>query len=226
MTSYNQVFDAINKGKPRTHSYGFAQIYLSQNARLHLFSGELCEKACIPDQVSVRHDHRYDFTSEVLKGCIIDQPCRFISADRLCTLGSEPNEPIEPWTEYRVRPAHEVIGVREVSHLDLWQNGNVVPTENKGYVVEREAKVIREGEKYFMAGGEFHATQHVGGTLTLFKRTDPSDRPYSRLLVPPGGVAVHSGEKQPDTQWLRARFLEAVMSLPSQAVDKIAECIL
>lgn len=211
-----RVFRAVMDAKPRTHSYGFAQVYLSETVRLHLFSSAICERACIPEQVPVRHNHRYDFTSWVLRGIIIDKPCYLVNA-----VGPGDHK---AWTIHEVRPAHEGVNERprELSHGELWANGSVKATAWPVYVVEDTPRVIRAGESYDMTSNQFHETAHIGETVSLFKRRNVS-KEWSKLIVPPGYRAEHSMSKQPDIHWLRQQYLNAIIELPQEAMELICK---
>lgn len=214
-----KVYDAILHGhKPRTHSYGFAQIYLGPNndCRLHLFSEKVTVASAIPEQVPVRHNHRYDFRSTVLKGIVIDEPCSFVPNDRIILGGRDLNPNFDlPWSMHEVRPAHHGINERPArvkGHGDLWKDGTVVPADIDGFVVERTPRVIRAGQTYEMKSHEFHQTHFVGETVSLFKRTNVSEA-WSKLLVPSGYTAEHSMSKQPEPEWLKDQFCRAIAEL-------------
>ncbi len=211
-SNFLAVLRAISASKPRTHSYGFAQTYISDTCRLHLFSEAITIESAIPDQVPVRHDHRYDFTSWVLKGVVIDNPCHVVREHLVRMAG-------EPWIMHDVKPAHEAI--RDKDHGAMWREGNVNNLGIRCYVVEGTPRIVHAGESYSMKAREFHATQYIGDTLTLFKRENVSDK-RARLIVPPGYAGQHSIEHQPDEAWLKDQFLNAYSQLPAWAYAQIA----
>lgn len=208
MVNVDKIRLAIIGGKPRTHSYGFAQLYLNDSARLHLFDAEVCEQACIPDQVSVRHNHRYSFRSTVLNGCIIDQPCAFVPwRSPMMGMRDELEHFANPWFEWEVQPAHEgELGIRATGH--------------QGYVIEGVPRVVTSGHSYDMEAGAFHATAHIGTTLSLFKR-EAVQPIWSKLIVPPGQSPVHSLNKQPSSTYLITKYLQALSALGAPALKLI-----
>jgi hypothetical protein len=224
--SLNKVVEYLVASKPRTHSYGFAQVYLNDDVRLHLFSDEIAAVGSIPDQVPVRHNHRYDFVSAVLRGIVVDRPAHWVPFHGHSDLAD-----IEPWTMHEVQPSSEgqvgvravYEGARDADHGSVWDAGRVQPVE-KGWVVEGKPRICEAGGSYFMHHNQFHESGWIGETLTLFQRVNVRHE-WSKLLVPPGYKPTHPLTKQPDVGFLRQRFIDAVVMLPEDRIDMIAEHI-
>jgi hypothetical protein len=223
---FRKIEDFLSESKPRTHSYGFAQVYLREHVRLHLFSDDIAAAGSIPEQVPVRHNHRYDFVSSVLSGIVVDRPAYWVPFHGHSDLAD-----IETWTMHEVQPAHEgqlgvrpvYEGTRDTDHGAVWDAGRVKPVE-RGWVVEGKPRIAEAGGSYMMHHDQFHESGWIGETVTLFQRVNVREE-WSKLLVPPGYQPAHSLTKQPDLFWLRKRFINAVAKLPEDRIGMIAEHI-
>lgn len=195
MSAHAELLSAVWHSTPRTHAYGFAQTYLSDNVRLHLFNDAISEVSALPEQVPVRHNHRYDFESYVLKGVVIDEPCDFMlrHPDWFNNFGLG-----NAYRRYECRPAHE-------------GSADIAATSDMGEIVERLPRVSKVGAVYSMKADEYHRTTAVGETLTLFKRTNVVDR-WNSLIAPHSFVVEHSLTKQVPPAWLRDHFLRVILN--------------
>lgn len=138
----NQILDVDFLRENNTRMYyfglGFIQVVLNQQERVHFYSTHL---PVFNDEI---HNHRYNFTSEILKGRFLDFRYQLITGDShiLINESCNKNNPLDNSIEIP-------IGVRELS--------------------EREYRV---GDKYDIFFNEFHGVDTIGDTITYLKRSE------------------------------------------------------
>lgn len=132
--------DYLKKHCTMIHAFGlgFIQIKLGQEERVHIY----CPEAGLTTQEEEIHNHRYDFTSKVLKGCLhnkiyqVQPGTGFVKIKEACN----PNLPKDPY--------EEVMGAPKL-------------------VAEFRTT---SGESYFLDKDVFHRVQADPGTITYLTR--------------------------------------------------------
>ena len=120
---------------------GFIQIVLNQYERVHFYSDELASLAVTEGW----HNHRYNFTSTILKGVFIQSRTKLVAGDThiLTNVNCGKDKPL-PYT-----PEIEV-----------------------GLHFSFAPEAYGEGQTYDMMYNEFHTVHSVGNTITYLKRSD------------------------------------------------------
>ena len=162
--------------KPRYHAgVGFAQVYLNEDVRLHLWHPELPTE---PESFGCRHDHRFDFTSTVLLGAVtnlflsMDPGARFIAGS-----GGQKVEGHGFFDEWEVMPAH--LGSAEPS------------IRRRGVDVKIDGiEVLRVGDTYSFPKRRYHESRGHGVTMTVMKKFNQEDS-WAGILAPRGQPPVH-----------------------------------
>jgi hypothetical protein len=128
------------------HGLGFIQLVLEGSQRMHVWHPDLPRRACY--EHSAVHNHRFSFTSRVLKGQQVNQRCDL---------------------EY-VKPG-------DGSHLLISHNGPRMPTGSRlSYpvcdvnVIGRGIEFYGAGEEYHMPAMEYHHTPCEGIVVTVLKK--------------------------------------------------------
>lgn len=130
---------------------GFIQVVLNKEERVHFYSTQL---PVFNDEI---HNHRYNFTSEILKGKFYDFRYKLIVGDSHLLTNESCNKD-KPLENNIAIP----VGVKELS--------------------EREYKV---GDKYNIFFNEFHGVDTIGDTITYLKRSEIITD-YAQVLQPVG----------------------------------------
>ena len=132
------------------HGLGFIQLVLGGNQRMHVWHPDLPRRDCY--EHSAVHNHRFSFTSRVLKGTQVNQRCDI-----------------------------EIVKPETGSHLLISHNGPRSPKGGReSYPVadvnvhERAVERYEPGQEYFMPAMEYHHTPCVGIVVTLLKKQDES----------------------------------------------------
>lgn len=128
------------------HGLGFIQVVLGANQRMHVWHPDLPRRDCY--EHSAVHNHRFSFTSRVLKGQQINQRCDL-----------------------------EIVKPESGSHLLISHNGPrsekggrlSYPVADVN-VTYREDEVYNPGEEYFMPAYEYHLTPNSGIVVTLMRK--------------------------------------------------------
>lgn len=128
------------------HGLGFIQIVLGGNQRMHVWHPDLPRRDCF--EHSAVHNHRFSFTSRVLKGTQVNQRCDL-----------------------------EIVKPEAGSHLLISHNGPrsekggrlSYPVADVN-VLEREVEQYEPGQEYFMPAGEYHHTPCTGIIVTLMRK--------------------------------------------------------
>lgn len=134
---------------------GFIQVVLNQEERIHFYSTKL------PVFNEEIHNHRYNFTSEILKGRFIDFRYQLTKGDShlLSNESCNKDNPLE--TNISVP-----VGIKELSEMEY-----------------------RVGDKYDIFFNEFHAVDTIGDTITYLKRSEIITD-YAQVLYPKGGIKL------------------------------------
>lgn len=142
---------------------GMFRLYLSRDLRIHVWD----KRFAIP-QVTMVHDHPFDFESHVLWGTLMDKvyiekpgfPANYTKQTIVC--GEE------------ARTVSEEIGV----HLQLQQ-----------------AEVYKTGDRYTHTSDELHETEPKNGTVTLMVRSFKEDTEHARVYFPAGTEFVSAAPR-------------------------------
>jgi hypothetical protein len=174
-------------GNARIHGNGFIQVDLDDMHRLHVWDHR------IPRQRtdSSIHNHRFGFESTVLKGTLVQIPLyTTVYGRHRAKLGT-----------------HVLYEARSTG-------GEETTLVRSGYTAKFSPVTtlfVHEGDGYRMRPGDFHATFHMGTTVTLMRKL----RVVDSALQPT--VAVRKGER-PDNSWSRGDH-----AIPTWALDLIEE---
>jgi hypothetical protein len=125
--------------KVKTHGNGFLRVYLSDTEMLHFYSDEIARQAINTD----RHDHRWDFESTVLAGCLMQS----IFMEEAGT----------DFEVYTVHPDEDIL----------------VPTGRFCNLYETMRMPIVAGESYKLDHGAIHRVWNEGPTITHMRRSEP-----------------------------------------------------
>ena len=146
--------------RPHYFGLGFIQLKVEQDQRLHFW---VPTWPAIPGSATELHDHRYDFVSTVLKGCV-DQE-----------VFSAPPAQAEPFE-----------GCLELVEVDCKPGREGAPAV-KGYVKPQllVSHRVEAGQQYRLGHEAFHRAWSVGPTITLLER-GPIRKDLARVLRPVG----------------------------------------
>lgn len=128
------------------HGLGFIQLVLDGNQRMHVWHPDLPRRNCA--EHSAVHNHRFSFTSRVLKGVQVNQRCDL-----------------------------EIVKPETGSHLLISHNGPRSDKGGRlSYpvadinVYERAIERYEAGQEYFMPAMEYHHTPCEGVVVTLIQK--------------------------------------------------------
>ena len=130
------------------HGLGFIQVVLGNNQRLHVWHPGLPRRNCYKH--SAIHNHRFSFTSRVLKGVQINQRCDI--------------EIVKPETGSHFLISHN--GPRSE------KGGRLSYPVADVNITERKIENYAAGEEYFMPAYEYHHTPCEGVVVTLMRKHD------------------------------------------------------
>lgn len=130
------------------HGLGFLQVKLPGNQRIHVWHPDLPKRSCYHH--SNIHDHRFGFTSKVLKGTQVNQYYRVIL-----------NHPRSPSHKFYL---HE--GDRTKHGNRPWIHDFTGSLEPIGIT-----QIINPGESYNVSPYIYHATSCKGICITLMTKT-------------------------------------------------------
>lgn len=148
------------------HGLGFLQIKLHNAQRMHVWHPDLPRRSCA--EYSSIHDHRFDFTSLVLRGVQVndvyhehDRPIRlpFSMPDTYVTYTHQ-----GPRSEFGNRP-----------WVRSWQM----------WLEHRKHEAVLAGQQYFMVAGDLHSTTPSGDgkVATIMTKTFEGDTPARSLCM-------------------------------------------
>lgn len=130
------------------HGLGFIQIVLGGNQRMHVWHPDLPRRNCY--EHSAIHNHRFSFTSRVLKGIQVNQRCDL--------------EVVKPETGSHILISHN--GPRSE------KGGRLSYPVADINIVERQIERYVPGEEYHMPAYEYHHTPCEGIVVTLLRKLD------------------------------------------------------
>lgn len=178
---------------PRYHSgVGMIQLYLTDTVRLHVFHPELRARA---EAFGNRHSHRFDMTSTVLLGTVIDS---VISVETAFHTGH--------FRLYDVTPAHLF-------------NGDQIPTpadDIRYNMVVRDINVYGAGALYKVPAGAYHETRTEGLTVTLMKKSNQVEE-HAKIIAHEDQRIVHAMASPPSQILLNQLFWHALRRLSKEA---------
>lgn len=128
------------------HGLGFIQVVLDANQRLHVWHPDLPRRNCY--EHSAVHNHRFSFTSRVLKGVQVNQRCDI--------------EVMKPEAGTHVLISHN--GPRSD------KGGRLSYPVADVNIYPREIERYEPGQEYFMPAMEYHHTPCVGIVVTLMRK--------------------------------------------------------
>jgi hypothetical protein len=129
------------------HGLGFIQVVLGGSQRMHVWHPELPRRDCYAH--SAVHNHRFSFTSRVLKGVQINQRCDL-----------------------------EFVAAGDGSHMLISHNGPrsekggrlSSPVAEVNVYERPELERYEPGQEYFMPAYEYHHTPCKGVVVTVLKK--------------------------------------------------------
>ncbi|UTC28425.1 hypothetical protein GURKE_04230 [Brevundimonas phage vB_BpoS-Gurke] len=193
--------------KPRYHAgVGFAQVYLSEDVRLHLWHPDLPTE---PESFGCRHDHRFDFTSTVLLGAVTNI---FLDVGEGAVHTAGSGDQVVPgygsFDEWEVMPAH--LGSEE-------------PTiRRRGVDVKiGGVQVLMAGDTYSFPKRRYHESRGHNVTLTVMKKFNQEDS-WAGIIAPRGQPPQHGmAGPQVSKDRLVGLFLSALDKIDSAGWDRI-----
>lgn len=201
----------------RHHGLGMLQAEFSEDLRIHIWHPALVN----PGMAWPRcvHDHRFDLTSAVVLGEIIDVPCNV-------------QEVPHPFTA-SLSKSQQWVGIYEIEHAknqDLMVKNPSGPQGQKGCSTATSAKLLNKGYveatgierqsagwEYRIRRREFHTTRIEGLTITVVHRSNFDDRLARVLCAIDSDVSAVSGIVRDDSL--------AHTRLVSNVIDQAADAI-
>lgn len=174
----------------RHHGLGMLQAELSESLRIHIWHPKLVS----PGMAWPRcvHDHRFDITSAVVVGSIIDVPCDV----RLDGHMTPPEPGWENVNVYEIEHAKNqdrmvlAKGCSTATSAKLWAHGSLrVPSVDSLKV----PPVKHAGTQYQIKKREFHTTMCDELAITVVHRSNFDDRLARVLCAPDSDVTAISG---------------------------------
>lgn len=198
--------------KPRYHAgVGFAQVYLNDAVRLHLWHPDLPTE---PESFGCRHDHRFDFTSTVLLGAVTNI---FLDvgegAVQIAGSGDQAVPGYGPFDEWDVMPAHL---------------GSDEPTIRRTGVDVQIAgvQVLKAGDTYTFPKRRYHESRGHGVTLTVMKKFNQDDS-WAGIIAPRGQSPQHGMVgPQVSKDRLVGLFLSALDKIDNAGWDRLQALLL
>lgn len=195
----SEIFEGILNGSlvPRFHAgVGMMQLYLTESVRLHVFHPDLPAHL---EAFGNRHNHRFDMTSHVLMGTIVDIPLKV-----------EPSFFVGNFELYLVTPAHLYTGTEKPQRLD------------DNYYDIKLGKITRvaRGQSYTMGRGEYHETRSEGLTVTLVTKSDQHGD-FACIVAHRGQSIAHAMADSPPLHVLKQLVFSSLRKLSPEAKDFI-----
>lgn len=129
------------------HGLGFIQLVLNTKQRIHVWHPDLPKRKCF--EHSSVHNHRFGFTSKILKGTLINELCDI-----------------------------EIVRPSTGSYNLISHNGPRLPTGSRESYPVAECNLIRlrsdtlvSGCVYSINPLQYHRTDCIGPTITLMEKT-------------------------------------------------------
>jgi hypothetical protein len=219
----DQPIAVLHDGKQLTwrhHGLGMLQAEISETLRIHIWHPKLVSEGMAWPRCV--HDHRFDITSAVIVGEVIDVPCEVMQLDtrtycRLCNIHPDEPEtigvtcPQHVWVTPVVPDAPNV-NVYEIEHAKnqdrmVDQKGCSTATQAKllarGALRAREANPQRAGEEYHIPRRVFHTTRvsdlNGGLAITVIHRSNFDNHLARVLCAPDKDVTAISGIVRDDS---------------------------
>ncbi len=151
---FRKAFDAGHR--PRVHGNGFIQLDLGEQKRLHIWGHPAIPRQIVDTGI---HDHRFDFTSTVIAGRLIN--ARYHPGNA---------------TRYKIYTPQ----TREGEDTILCETGASMMVANPTMIM------VREGEKYGMFARDFHESFTDRPSATVMTKLGSTHPEAPRVLVPLG----------------------------------------
>jgi hypothetical protein len=191
----------------RHHGLGMLQAELSEELRIHIWHPNLVsEEMAWPRCV---HDHRFDITSAVVLGEVIDVLCHVYESGSTLATG-----------ECRI----DIFEIEHAKNQDrlVSEKGCSTATSAKklgsGIVMETGVERQRAGQEYRIERRRFHTTRVEALAVTVVHRSNFDDRLARVLCAPDKDVTAISGIVRDDSTVHR----ELVQHVLVAAADTIA----
>lgn len=153
-------------GTPQYFGLGFLQLKVNAHTRYHFWHPHLVTTV---DAEEI-HDHRYDFTSHILKGLLVNDLYAFTPDPdgqwERSYVSCDPTDPIDPAT---FEPERGIARLTGIFHMP-------------------------EGSHYIFKAKEFHRT-HTGMAITRVERGPVTER-FAQVVRPVGATPVCPFEKK------------------------------
>lgn len=154
-----KIYNLVKDVTPAFFGLGFIQCKINDKQRIHFYHPSLVPTVNIEEEI---HNHRYDFTSTILRGQINNKKYHFIES--------------ETATHYlQDESCNENV---KVSNLE----------KKMGRIVLYEDKIISEGQSYFMDHNDFH-TVKADICITMLERT-PYKKQFAQVVRPIEGSVI------------------------------------
>lgn len=157
MTNNALDIDFLIKNHKRIYNFGlgFIQIVLSEDTRAHFYSDS------VPRTNEEIHNHRYNFTSKILKGNFIQE-------------------------KYILTPGNSHFLTNESCNKER-ELSNIISIETGVKLLDK--KEYGQGESYLLYFNEFHRADYKGNTITFLTRSNIITD-YAQVLVEQGQEKV------------------------------------
>ncbi len=172
--------------KWRHNGLGLLQAYIAEGTerelRLHIWCKALQRPGS--EDSGLLHDHRFDLTSYVLVGDLMQVEYQLTESAA------------GPWG------LHEVVHARAAAGARHAPNDGLVSELPGRYSVERRSMIVKEGEVYRFPKQEFHGTfPQAEYVVTLVEKWNQGKTP-ARILAPYGRLVVHAfADPLPESVW-------------------------
>lgn len=166
--------------QPRFHGNGFIQLYLSDRARLHIWTPSLPP---LRSHNATIHTHRYDMESKVI-----------------CGLLKHTTYDVEQVTQAWRKPTCQIIQLTGASDPTGRKKPGEVLAGRCLHTVRHEY-VMGAGSHYTFKQNLFHSSDngYDGTTATVFKKTSSNSPEFAKILLV-GGEAQPTHAFDPATQ--------------------------
>lgn len=192
-----EIYSGLMEGTliPRYHSgVGMLQMYLTPTVRLHLWHPELPRSI---EAFGNRHSHRFDLTSYILLGSIVDM-----------TLQLEPKHFTGEFLLYKVMPAH--FGETPIPKQD----------DSTHDLIVKRIRQYKQGDSYTVPLGAYHETRADDLTMTLMVKSNQVDD-WAHIIGHKSQEPVHAMEVQPPLHVMKQLMFMALRRLPQESKDLI-----
>lgn len=166
------------KGNITLHGLGFIQLVVAPNVRIHVWHPDLPVRKHY--QQTKVHNHRFDFSSTVMKGEIKNHNIEIADKDRIdksiakYPLSRLPSTYDEEPRGYRIL-RHGGDRLPTGSRKSEYQSGAV-------YLLRLGSSFVAPGETYHMKAGKYHYTECKMPTATLMVKTRETLIPARSLV--------------------------------------------